>query len=465
MKVSKYNIYTKLKKQNNKYLIIQGIKGSFDIVDDTIATILKGAEKNELLLDKIPVETIAVLKERGYLVESSEDFVFVERVCKAMNKASRQGINITILPTYNCNFRCEYCFERNLQNKGNKLLSYKMEEKTVDVIFEQIKAYADDGLHIDCIYLFGGEPLLRTNRDIVEYICEKAKKYEIPILCVSNGYDLDKYIDLINYYSFRGVQITIDGIKEHHDSRRFLTGGQGTYNKIIENVEKAIDAGIQITLRTNVNKKNINQIPELLSLYNEKKWTEKENFRYYFKSTIRCYESKQDELSEVELMNILRTYMGDTSENFKYNSIYGSIAKRIEMMLENKSFAPMRSGYCGANAGMYTIDPYGDIYPCWDVLTEEECIIGHINYETQRFEFNDMHDEWKERTVDKLPECKACRYLLFCGGGCTAQAKVIHNDTKRVFCDDFQELFSDVASNVVDDFLEKREQNSDSNLV
>lgn len=457
MRVSEYNIYTKLKNQEDKYLIMQGSKGSFDIVDSEIADILMAGEKDATILNRISSENIDILESRGYLTNSTEEeFAFIERVSKAMNKASRHGINLTILPTYNCNFRCEYCFERNLQNKGKDLLSMKMSTRTVDVIFEQLKAYREEGLQLDCIYLFGGEPLLRTNRDIVEYICEKAAEYKIPINCVSNGYDLDQYIDLIKHYSFHGLQITLDGIKEHHDSRRFLAGGQGTYDRIIENVGKAVEAGIHITLRTNVNKKNVDQIPELLALYKENGWTEKENFRYYFKSTIRCYETKQNELSEIELMDILRKYIGDKSSSFKFNSIYGSISNRIRAMLQNKTFAPMRSGYCGANAGMYTVDPYGDIYPCWDVLTEEECVIGHINYETNRFEFNDVHNEWKERTVDKLPECKKCKYMLFCGGGCTAQAKVIHNDLKRVFCDDFQKLFDDVASNVVDDFLNDR---------
>ncbi|MDD5922534.1 MAG: SPASM domain-containing protein [Eubacteriales bacterium] len=64
-------------------------------------------------------------------------------------------------------------------------------------------------------------------------------------------------------------------------------------------------------------------------------------------------------------------------------------------MLEKRSFAPMRAGYCGANMGMYTIDPDGDIYPCWDVLTEETCRIGHVNLEKGEFEFNGKADQWK----------------------------------------------------------------------
>ena len=39
---------------------------------------------------------------------------FVEKISLAMNTVARRGISVTLLPTYNCNFRCEYC--RIMQN-------------------------------------------------------------------------------------------------------------------------------------------------------------------------------------------------------------------------------------------------------------------------------------------------------------------------------------------------------------
>ncbi|MDD5922535.1 MAG: radical SAM protein [Eubacteriales bacterium] len=118
-----------------------------------------------------------------------------------------------------------------------------MSEDVIDSVFSQLKKYIDEGRRIDSLYLFGGEPLLRTNRKIVEYICSNARKLGIPISCISNGYDLDEYIDLILDYNFQTVQITIDGTKETHDSRRFLTGGQGTFDRILKNVDLALKKG------------------------------------------------------------------------------------------------------------------------------------------------------------------------------------------------------------------------------
>lgn len=107
---------------------------------------------------------------------------------------------------------------------------------------------------------------------------------------------------------------------------------------------------------------------------------------------------------------------------------------------------------------MYTIDPFGDIYPCWDVLSEESERIGYVNNETDEFVFNENHDRWKCRTVDKIPDCKECPYLLFCGGGCAAQAKVMHNDINKVFCDGFQKVFDQVATEVCEKIIQENEK-------
>ena len=51
------------------------------------------------------------------------------------------------------------------------------------------------------ITLFGGEPLLRENKDIVAYILQKGKEYGYTFTAISNGYDLDAYEDwLISLY-------------------------------------------------------------------------------------------------------------------------------------------------------------------------------------------------------------------------------------------------------------------------
>lgn len=459
-RASKYNIYLKLGKKENKNLIVQGYRGSFDVVNDNIVEILKEAEEDYTVLNKLSAEDLEVLKKRGYVTEQNEEEEYgtIEKISDILNQVCCNSITVTIMPTYNCNFRCEYCFEQNLLEKGKEWLCGKMTTQMVDAIFAQLKSYKEEGKKVTSIYLFGGEPLLRTNKDIVSYICEKSRELELPISCISNGYDLNEYIDLIKEYKFDKIQITVDGIGKEHDKRRFLAGGQGSYERIMNNIELALENGINITVRTNVNKKNTESVKTLMEEYQRRGWIGKENFHYYFKSTLRCYEEVGTALSDVELMRKLADTYGETMDRFQFNSIYQSLCNSIQYMLVNNTIAPLRSGYCGAHTGMYTIDPYGDIYPCWDVLSQEDCKIGSVDVEEGKFVFNNHHDQWKKRTVDKLSDCKSCRYMLFCGGGCSAQAKVINNDINKVFCDDFTQIFDEIAVETVDKLLDKNAQ-------
>jgi uncharacterized protein len=453
-RVSDYNIYLPLN-DSDDYLIVQGAKGSFDIVDKGTVETLQADGREIENRDRISQENFDILIKRGYITEDNEDeeFKFIEKLSQAINVHGRKSINLTILPTYNCNFRCEYCFERNLQKKGAEWLKKKISSEIVDAVFLQLDDYQKQGLKLEGIYLFGGEPLLKGNRDIVDYICQKANEYELAISCISNGYDLHAYIDLIKKYTFQQVQITVDGIGREHDSRRYLVGGQPTYERIMENIEQALAEGINIVLRTNVNKKNISEMQKLIDIYKEKGWLAKSNFRYYFKSTLKCYDEIGDAYSDVELMKELAKSYDGSIEKFRFNSIYNGISDKLTYMLKNNTFAPLRSGYCGANMGMYTVDPFGDIYPCWDVLTEDDDIIGKVDVDTGRFVFNKNHDKWKARTVDRIEDCKRCKYLFFCGGGCAAQAKIVNHDMNKAYCDDFQILFNQVATEVCEEFL------------
>lgn len=101
---------------------------------------------------------------------------------------------------------------------------------------------------------------------------------------------------------------------------------------------------------------------------------------------------------------------------------------------------------------MYTIDPFGDIYPCWDVLSEADSRIGTVDVQQGEFVLTDVHSTWKDRTVDRISDCSKCRYMLFCGGGCSAQAKVMHNDMNQVYCDDFTALFDEVAVDLCEEY-------------
>ena len=77
------------------------------------------------------------------------------------------------------------------------------------------------------------------------------------LIAITNGYELDAFLDLLKQIPFSSLQITVDGPEAVHDSRRYLAGGQGSYRRIMENIEKALAIGVSIHLRVNVNRSNL----------------------------------------------------------------------------------------------------------------------------------------------------------------------------------------------------------------
>ena len=175
VRTSKYNLYFPLS-NGKESLMVQGILGSFDIVENRLARLLEDERIEEIEylygVQGIPNR----LLKRGYITAKTqeEEFSFLQRLCERLLEKSQKSIHITFVLTYNCNFRCEYCCERFVQNKGEAVLKKKFTPEIVDAVFAQVEKFRANGRNVENICLFGGEPLLPQNESIVRYICKKA---------------------------------------------------------------------------------------------------------------------------------------------------------------------------------------------------------------------------------------------------------------------------------------------------
>src|SRR5213075_1916174 len=88
---------------------------------------------------------------------------------------------------------------------------------------------------------FGGEPLLNLPvvYDLAERTWAATQKRGIrqSLSMITNGLLLtEDVVDRLTPRGLRGIKITLDGDKETHDRMRPLRGGQGTFDRLIENI-------------------------------------------------------------------------------------------------------------------------------------------------------------------------------------------------------------------------------------
>src|SRR5262245_32161652 len=86
-------------------------------------------------------------------------------------------------------------------------------------------------------------------------------------------------------YGLRGVKITLDGDRDTHNRMRPLRGGQGTFDKIIQNV-KNVAHKCTITVGGNFDERSADSYPALLDFLREQEFADK-LAKVHFKPIIR----------------------------------------------------------------------------------------------------------------------------------------------------------------------------------
>ena len=443
-KLSKYNICLPLEDNAGYWLLLNGCSGRSAIVDGQTAQTVIAAEKNMQTLQTLPNETMDQLRELGCLIPvSAREEDTVDMLCNRIHGDSCNKLNISFIPGYACNFSCPYCFEKSIQTEAPQWYGAQMSESLADAIFASLDKLLAQGKQINNFTLFGGEPLLPQNKQIIHYILERCKAYGSPILVVTNGYYLDTYLELLEQYPIDTLKITIDGTEQIHDSRRAPKSGK-SFRRILSNVRAALEKGIAVSLRTNINRENFDCISSLRAYYQEQGLTDYPHFSYYFKATMSCFEPEGNAVSDVQIMESI----GSSACNYCLNSAFNRLYIPLRKMLNKTASACFKAEYCGAHSGNMVFDPFGRIYSCWDVLTDPRSVIGTVDTEANEFVWNENCKVWQSRTVNRISGCAGCKYKLLCGGGCAAQAMVTQDRMDVSFCEDFIERFHRIAAEI-----------------
>lgn len=263
--------------ENGSLILFNSYLGSKGIV--SVPKSKKGKIKKWLENDYVFKEDVAndsdfiKLSNMGYFVESTIDEK-QRRDTILSELRDDSTLRLVIHTSKACNFRCKYCYLHfNDDTLDDDNINPDIQEGIVNFVRDNIQNFSS--VHVDW---FGGEPLLAINaiQSVSEKlidICRKARKpYEAVI--TTNGYLLTpQNIDILIKAKIRHFAITIDGVKEQHDSLRVLKNGCGTFDKIISNLVYIRDnvktRTISISLRSNVTLESIGLLDNYYNYYNQ----------------------------------------------------------------------------------------------------------------------------------------------------------------------------------------------------
>ena len=165
-----------------------------------------------------------------------------------------------ILTTTGCNARCFYCFEQ-----GAKISN--MTAQTASDVADFIKRKGAKKVRIQW---FGGEPLINTkaidiiSRDLTD------SGVDFDSIMVSNGYLLNEEIlqKAVELWRLKRIQITLDGTEEIYNTIKnyVYSNVQSPFKTVLKNIENALDMGIQINIRLNMDEHNADDLFELAEM-------------------------------------------------------------------------------------------------------------------------------------------------------------------------------------------------------
>ena len=477
MRTSTYEIILPLigrddKVIEGKALLVNGLYGAIDVVDEATA-----AKVREGDFAAIPFAMRERLALRGHITRKDEagelaDAQLLGRIWSKLIGQSGRGP--VILPTYDCNFRCPYCFERHRLTRGQEWLGHEMKPEMVEAVFAAFKKQRDQGYKIGNCTLYGGEPLLKENMATVRNICEHARDMGLKLSAITNGYDLDAYIGLLEEFEFDQLQVTVDGVGKLNDRRRLHRDGVPTYDRILKNVALALEHGVNISLRVNVNGDNIGGVKALMddlaarglheTRLEERQKIERERqeaikagkpvpkckglFSYYFKA-VSEEKSSPTRVTEQQVMDAILAAGVSPMDAIEKQSQYSMPMQGLAAAMKKADYPSFSPAFCGAEQGMVGVGPDGLLYSCWDLVAMEEEAVGFTDVETGRFFFNFGKAKWRTRTSDLMKPCQTCPYIFICRGGCAPEAKRVHGSYFRENCGEVREIFAFVAPRVV----------------
>ena len=402
---SKYNY---LFKNNNQYYLYNSLSNGFAELDSETYNVIY-ENINDIDALKNDKEIYDFLLKMKAIVNSDQVELSKIKYMTLRNRYGHNTIHLTINPTLDCNFACPYCFEKDHSHNY-------MSEETEDKIISYLKHFND--LKGISVTWFGGEPLLAFKR--IQSLTHKIESLGLPYKAgmITNGYLLNRNIICeLKKLHIMSLQITLDGLKNLHDSRRCLKDGSGTFDRIISNISllDELSPDTHVNIRMNIDKTNIQDFINLYVFVQEKRY---KNIRISpaFVEDIDNPNSNPCVFNSAEKALFIKSLL--KKHNLSFSLLYPT-NYRIECSVRN----PLS----------VVIGPQGELYKCWHDVGKSDMVYGNldngITNEKVLLDYLVGADPFNDSS------CIKCKLLPVCSGGCPhARLQAEKNGLKHAVC-------------------------------
>ena len=403
MKPSFFNLTFPLENANDdkKYCVFNTLHGSIFEADQAGRKAIEGL----IPFDEIPAELQASLKENGLFVEDGVDEMRLFKSKFDDFKYDKRALLFTLITSYECNLSCPYCYESRTAGRPAELNAASA-QTIVKFITQTMIRYSSRQLSF---YLFGGEPLLKPKLGIniarILKAWSEANRVSFNLGIVTNATLLSPaVVSTLGEFGPIFAQITLDGPEGLHDKKRVYKNGGGTYREIIAALNRCREANFDVKIRINVDKDNATEIPSLL-----------QDLMRRGLGGVR--------LTFCALAPLTRAcahYLPYLDETETVSRIPALWEAALEMGFHLDIAPKSTPVYCGSiTDSAYVIDPSLDVYKCYASVGLREHRIGYLDPAGGLVKEYPYYDLLSRDPLNfEESDCRACKLLPTCGGGC-----------------------------------------------
>lgn len=417
---------------NGMHILLDVNSGAVHVVDEMISDIMNvfdGGNDEEVLASLAEQysedELREALAELHELIAAEKLFTPALEVPPTF-KAEPILKSLCLHVAHDCNLRCRYCFAGTGDfGHSRGLMSAEVGKKAIDFLLE--KSGSRRHLEID---FFGGEPLMNFEvvKELTAYVRRREQEAgkEVKLTLTTNAVLLrDEELRFLNEEGISLV-LSLDGRKEVHDYMRPNAGGNGSYETVMSNIDKAIRSrnDQNYYLRGTFTAHNLDFAADVLDMA-DRGYTQlsvepvvaEDEAEYALKEEHLPELFRQYELLAKEYLE--RKMRGEGFDFFHFN-----------VDIENGPCVAKRLSGCGAGHEYLAVTPQGEFYPCHQFVGREAYRLGSVEQGIVNEEL-----PWKFRRAHVLAkeECSQCWARFYCSGGCHANADAFHGCLEKPY--------------------------------
>ena len=407
-----------------KNIVVDAFSASIHVVDDVAFDVIgmyensSAEEITALMLNKYKADktvTPSALQELYSDLEALRQArqLFAADVSEEVPEEPDGGVikALCLHMAHTCNLVCDYCFAGQGRYHGkDALMSLEVAKSAIDFLIKNSGTRVN--LEVD---FFGGEPLLNWDvlKETVKYAREIEGKHgkNIRFTLTTNGVRLDDEVTEFCNREISNVVLSLDGRPETHDARRKTPSGGGSYDLIVPKFKRFAEqrsGGYYMRgTYTSQNKDFLSDILHIADL----------GFAELAMEPAVSAEGDPLGLTEADLPELFGQYeqlahtMAQRQRDGNPFTFY-----HYTLNLEDGPCAYKRARGCGSGSEYFAVTPEGTLYPCHQLVGEEEFIAGNVTVGVK-----DGYT-FRRAGINARAECRDCWAKLYCSGGCAANA-------------------------------------------